>query len=228
MSGDVDISVIGALLADPARSGILLELLGGEPLAASELARRAGVSPSGASNHLRKLLEAGLVEVQVFGRNRLYRLGSAEVAAALEAIGRIAPQTRAQTLRAVEKRRALERARTCYDHLAGRLGVELTSRFVTLRLLREADGSYLLTRRGASWFDEMLGIDSETVRMSRRRFAYACPDLTERQPHLAGALGAAVATAFVERAFVRRLPGNRALRITEHGAAFLGPLGIHV
>jgi DNA-binding transcriptional ArsR family regulator len=226
MPGDVDIAAIGTLLADPARAMILTELLGGEPLAAGELARRAAVSPSGASNHLRKLLASGLVDVHTFGRSRVYRLGSPEVAAALEALGRIAPETRARTLRAVERRRALEQARTCYDHLAGKLGVALADCFVAERILRQTGGAYAVTARGEQWFAETLDIDIERLRRSQRRMAFACIDLTDRRPHLAGALGAAVAGAFLDRGLVARVGGSRALRVTDAGRSRLQALGV--
>jgi DNA-binding transcriptional ArsR family regulator len=226
MAGDVDIAAIGALLADPSRAAMLMELLGGEPLAATELARRAGISPSGASNHLRKLRELGLVDLHVFGRRHLYRLGSPDVAAALEALGRIAPQTRAQTLRAVTKRHALERARSCYDHLAGRLGVDLATQLVELRVLCQNSGAYSVTERGARWFRNVLDIETDELRATRRRFAYECPDLTEARPHVGGALGAAVAVAFLDRSLVRRASGNRALHITERGSTFLASIGV--
>lgn len=227
MPGDVDLSTVGALLADPARAAMLSELLGGEPLPAGELARRAELSPSGASNHLKRLLEGGLVRAEADGRRRLYRLAGADVAAALEALGRIAAPPRVRSLRGAHKHAALRDARTCYDHLAGRVGVGVTERLVRLRLLQDADASYLVTRRGEAWFHE-LGVDVDEVRASRRGFAPRCLDLTERRPHLAGALGAALADAVKQRGFVRPRPGSRALRLTDAGSAFFADLGVEL
>ena len=225
MSGDVDLAATGALLADPARARILIALLGGEQLPAGELATRAGISASGASNHLAKLLRGGLVDVRVSGRRRLYRLGAPEVAAALEALGRIAQPTEARSLRAAEQGRALERARTCYDHLAGRLGVLVTDRLVARRFLRERDGSYTVTAAGRRWFAETLGIDTDALD-GRRRLAFACQDLTERRAHLAGSLGAALAESLLRERLLERVPGGRSLRATPAGTAWLGDFGV--
>jgi DNA-binding transcriptional ArsR family regulator len=116
---NADIAAVGALLADDARATMVLTLLGGEALAAGELARRAGVSPSGASAHLRRLREGGLVTQQSVGRHRYFRLASPELAEALESLARVAPVRPATGFCEVERTRALKRARTCYDHLAG-------------------------------------------------------------------------------------------------------------
>ncbi len=226
MAGTVDIAAVGTLLADRARAGILAELLGGEPLPAGELARRAGVSPSGASNHLRRLLDGGLVVARSEGRRRVYRLAGEDVAAALEALGRLAPERPPAGLRAANAREAFGRARTCYDHLAGRLGVGLTRTLLRRRVLRAADGGFAVTPRGAAWLGEELGIDVAAARDSRRAFALRCLDLTEREPHLAGALGAAVASAFLARDLARRAPHDRSLRLTQAGERWLADLGV--
>lgn len=160
MCADIDIAAVGMLLADRSRAEILLELLGGEPLPAGELARRVGISPSGASNHLKKLLSADLVEVHTLGRQRVYRLGDREVAEALEALGRIAPRSTEQTLRACQKRQALERARSCYDHVAGRLGVALADRLLGPPPLT---GSHTLTAGGERWLIDFLSIDTRAL-----------------------------------------------------------------
>jgi len=229
MLGDVDLAATGALLADPARARILVALLGGEHLPAGELARRAGISASGASNHLAKLLRAGLVDVRVSGRRRLYRLGAPEVAAALEALGRIAPPTRARTLRAAEQRRALERARTCYDHLAGRLGVSIMQALIAEGAVTGGDGlhhvdgedrlsapgrdvDYRLSRAGAARL-ERLGIEAAADRPLRY-----CVDWTEQAHHLSGPLGRALADRLLELGWLRRADRGRAVHVTDAGA----------
>lgn len=205
---------------------MLTELLGGQPLAAGELARRAGISSSGASNHLKQLLEGGLVTATASGRSRVYRLASAEVADALEALGRVAPPRKVRGLKDAQRYEAIAEARTCYDHLAGRLGVQLTRSLVTRRHLEEADGSFVVSRRGERWFARELAIDIDALRRAPRAFALQCLDLTERQPHLAGALGAALARVFLERRYARRLPGTRALGLTPDGIAWLEARGV--
>jgi DNA-binding transcriptional ArsR family regulator len=225
VNGDVDLARLGAILADRTRASILTELLGGAPLPSGELARRASASPSAASNHLRRLLDEGLVEVVVDGRRRLYRLAGGEVAAALEALARIAPAKRVTSLRTGRRYEAIRDARTCYDHLAGRLGVGLADRLVATGVLRRTDSAFEVTRRGAAWLEE-LGVDVEQTRRARRLFSPFCLDLTERRPHLAGALGAAVASAVAERGFVTRVAGSRALRLTDDGRRFFTRLGV--
>ena len=195
-------------------------LLGGEPTSAGELARIAGVSRSGASAHLRKLREGGLVSEEVVGRTRLFRLASAEVAEALEALASVAPPRKPSGLRQSEAGRALKRGRTCYDHLAGELGVAVTEALVERRILRLADESFSLTKDGTAWFRD-LGVDVAAAYATRRSFARACLDWSERRPHLAGALGAALAAAFFAHGWVRRRPGGRAIAVTRTGEEWL-------
>jgi DNA-binding transcriptional ArsR family regulator len=215
-----DIASLGALLADDARSSMLLALLGGDAISAGELARVAGVSPSGASAHLRRLREGGLVVDEVRGRNRFFRLATPELADALEALARVAPPRAPGDLRAAEVGRALKRARTCYDHLAGELGVAVTEALVEQGLLARGDTVYSVTPQGRSWLAE-LGIDVVELEQKRRSFARACLDWSERRPHLAGSLGAAVAATFFSRGWARRLPGTRAIRLTPAGESEL-------
>jgi DNA-binding transcriptional ArsR family regulator len=222
---DIDLAAVGMLLADRARADILLELLGGEPLPAGELARRVGISPSGASNHLKKLLSAALVEVHAFGRQRVYRLADREVAEALEALGRIAPGSTQQTLRASQKRQALERARSCYDHLAGRLGVALADRLLGPPPL---GGSSTLTADGEQWLLDILNIDTRTLATLPGPIAIPCDDITEGRPHLGGPLGAAVSDALLKRGFVQRRRDSRALRVTRSGFEALAALGVAI
>lgn len=220
MPADVDIAAVGSALADDSRAAMLLALLGGEALAAGELARIAGRSPSGASGHLRTLRAAGLVSVERDGRNRLFRLAGPEVADALETLARIAPPKRPRTLRQSEAARALKQARTCYDHLAGELGVALTEALVQRRLLVHEAGSFQVTDEGSCWLRDM-GIQLDALEGQRRSLTRACLDWTERRPHLAGALGAALADLFFARDWVRRLPGGRSIRLTASGRDWL-------
>lgn len=199
---------------------MLLSLLGGEAIPAGELARRAGVSPSGASAHLRRLREGGLIMQESVGRHRYFRLASRDLAEALESLARVAPARVASSFRESEGTRALKHARTCYDHLAGELGVAVTDALVERRMLARTDDTFTVTGKGSRWLTS-LGIDLDAVAGSRRSFARACLDWSERRPHLAGSLGAAVAEVFFARKWIRRLPGGRAVAVTPDGRAWL-------
>jgi DNA-binding transcriptional ArsR family regulator len=220
VNGQADIAAIGALLADDARASMVLTLLGGEAIPAGELARRAGVSPSGASAHLRRLREGGLITQESVGRHRYFRLASPELAEALESLARVAPIRPASSFRESEGTRALKHARTCYDHLAGELGVAVADSLVQRGVLIRTDEAFTVTATGTRWFTA-LGIDLGAVAESRRGFARACLDWSERRPHLAGSLGAAFADVFFARKWIRRLPGGRAVAVTPAGRTWL-------
>jgi DNA-binding transcriptional ArsR family regulator len=199
---DTDFAPAASLIADPTRAAILRALLPGRPLAAGELARLAGVSAATASFHLAKLLEGGMVVVAAQGRHRYYHLAGHEVAAALEALGLISPSLPVRTLRQSREAAALAEARTCYDHLAGRAGVELLDAMLHRRLLEErpsrraddydsAETRFEVTGAGAGTLGSF-GLDVGAIRRSRRRFAGTCIDWTQRRGHLNGALAAAI------------------------------------
>jgi DNA-binding transcriptional ArsR family regulator len=210
---EVDIAPVAALMADRARAAMLTALLDGRPLAAGELARTAGVSAPTASAHLGRLLDGGLVTVISQGRHRYYRLAGAEIAEALEALGRISPAIEVRSLRQSRQAQRLRRARTCYDHLAGEIGVALYGALIGGGLI-EVD-PYGVTGKGEARFAD-LGIDVGALRKARRRFAGECLDWTERRPHLNGALGAALLDRFLELRWVERGSG-RELRVSEAG-----------
>jgi DNA-binding transcriptional ArsR family regulator len=190
----------------------LASLAGGRALPAGELARRAGVHPATASAHLRRLTEGGLIRVRVQGRHRYHEIVNPEVAAVLEAIAQIAPPAPIRSLRQHRTALALGEARTCYDHLAGRRGVQLRDRLLATGAIRRLDDrDHELTDRGQFLLDE-LGIDLASLRTSRRVFARSCIDWTDRRVHLAGALSAAITRVFLDRGWLTRGPG-RTLRI---------------
>src|SRR5262245_40277459 len=199
---------------------MLLALLTRESLSAGELARRVGLSASGASNHLRRLESSGLITVERAGRNRYIRLADATVAEALEELARIAAPPKVRDLRQAEAARALHRARTCYDHLAGKLGVSLTQALLEREILVAESDRFDLTCRGEAWLARH-AIDVSALQQGRRSFARACLDWTERQPHLAGSLGAALTTLFFNRRWITRRPASRAVHITAAGASWL-------
>jgi DNA-binding transcriptional ArsR family regulator len=217
MLADADLAKVAALIGDPHRAGFLLALAGGGECSAGELARRTGASTSLASGHLAKLREGGLVEAERRGRNRYYRLAGAEVAEAIEGLLAIAPQRPAASLRESTRGEAIRTARTCYDHFAGGLGVRLTAALERERVLRPAGDGWSLTPAGRERL-ERLGVDIDGLESARRTMIRSCLDWTERRPHLAGGLGAALAERILELGWVTRLPGTRAVLVTPDGA----------
>jgi DNA-binding transcriptional ArsR family regulator len=177
------------LMGEPTRAAMLVSLLDGCARTASELAAYAEVSPQVASNHLAKLLEGHLLTLETQGRHRYYRLASPEVARALEALAAISRPSKHHVLSKVP--RELQFARTCYDHLAGHLGVAVTAGLLGQKYLVEKSSDYGLTLAGEQWFADF-GIDVCVLKASRRSLARRCLDWSERRPHLAGALGAAL------------------------------------
>jgi DNA-binding transcriptional ArsR family regulator len=228
---ETDIALAAALIADPTRAAILRALLPDRPLAAGELARLAGVSAATASFHLAKLLEGRMIKVARQGRHRYYRLAGHQVAAALEALGLISPPLPVRTLRQSREAAALAEARTCYDHLAGRAGVELLASMLRLGLLaREkpqssfrTDGDdtaatrFEVTGAGARTLGSF-GIDVTEIGRSRRNFAGECIDWTQRRGHLNGALAAAITARLFELGWIERAQRRRSVRITPAGA----------
>jgi DNA-binding transcriptional ArsR family regulator len=227
MLADADLSAVADLMTAH-RGTMLLALLGGRPLTAGELAGRAGISASLASSHLSKLLDGGLVTVTQSGRERHYRLAGPHVAEVMEAMLTIAPGRAAATLRESARGEALRGARTCYDHLAGALGVALTESLASHHVIEPGDGAYSLTASGERRLAS-LGIDAAALREERRAFARPCLDWTVRRPHLAGSLGAAIARHALGQTWLRPLPGTRALRVTDQGRrGFLEEFGLNL
>jgi DNA-binding transcriptional ArsR family regulator len=210
---EADISSLAALISDPARGRILIALLDGRSLPATELARRAGITCQTASSHLAKLTEGRLLKVIPQGRHRYYRIANAQVADLLESMARFAPRKEADH---PGPKSPIQIARTCYNHLAGSLGVRLTEAIVNRGFLREVGRDYQLTGKGAEWFAD-LTIDTNSLRKSGRVFARQCLDWSERRNHLAGALGSALADQLFERGWIEHLQGTRAVQITEDG-----------
>jgi DNA-binding transcriptional ArsR family regulator len=220
MMAEADIAAVGALIGDRARGAMLLALIGGGDVSAGELARVGGVTPSGATAHLRRLRDGGLVTDQAVGRQRVFRLAGPEIAEALQALALVAPPLPARGLRESAAAEALKRARTCYDHLAGELGVGVADALVERNVLACGNGHFSVTGAGRSWLGD-LGLDLDALERKPRSLARSCVDWTERRPHLAGSLGAGIATTFLARGWVRRQPGGRALTVTAAGAEWL-------
>ncbi len=227
---DVAVSRIAAAMGEPARVRILYSLLDGHARTSTELATVAGVSPSTASVHLGRLKMEHLVNVLVNGKHRYYSLAGPNVATALEGlsvlvgchVGKFEPSTPS----------SLRAARTCYDHIAGTMGVLLHNRFKALGWLSgeptASDNEYDLTPTGMRAL-EGLGIDLAAGRSLRRRFAFACLDWSERQPHIGGALGAALLKTALKRKWVSPDLDSRALRVTSFGRReVLGRFGLRL
>jgi DNA-binding transcriptional ArsR family regulator len=232
MPGDADVAAVAALIGEPARAAVLGALADGRALAATTLAAEAGVSPSTLSAHLARLVDGGLIRVEPSGRHRYFRLAGPEVADAVEALARLAPPQPIRSLRQDTHSAAIRQGRTCYDHLAGRLGVALTDALVREEVVRveSADAGArdpVLGAGRARRFDltdsgrarlEQLGVVLE--RSGRRPLVRYCVDWSEQRPHVAGVLGAALLELLVARRWVAH-GERRVVRITESGRAAL-------
>ena len=213
------LSEIGALVGDPGRANMLSALIDGRALTATELAWTAGVAPATASGHLTKLVAGGLLAVARQGRHRYFRLASVEVAHMLETMMVIAnrDEPRDAPRRATPRiDPALREARTCYDHLAGRLGVGITDAMVSRGLIRLGEEAGAVTASGTAWL-AAFGVPVEQAGRSRRLFCRPCLDWSERRPHLAGRLGAARCRRCEELGWIARARDGRAVHVTEAG-----------
>ena len=222
MASNARFAEVASLAGDPARAGMLHALMDGRALTASELARVAGVSPQTASGHLARLTAAGLVQVAQQGRHRYHRLATPAVAQMIESIMQVASGVEAMRPAPATGPRdaALRAARTCYDHLAGRLGVALADALVTGGHVELADDAGLVTDNGIALF-ERIGIDVASLiprgGKSTRVLCRPCLDWSERRPHLAGAVGAALCARSFDEGWIRRIAGTRAITVTPKG-----------
>jgi DNA-binding transcriptional ArsR family regulator len=217
------VAEVGSLVGEPARAAILLALMDGQALTASELARCAGVTPQTASSHLSRLVAARLLKVEKQGRHRYHRLATPEIAKMLEGIMQIASSDGSVPRKIVVGPRddALRKARTCYDHFAGRLGVSITEALEAKGVIEFGDDSGVVTSNGLTYL-ERIGIDlASPGARSTRPFCRPCLDWSERRPHVAGRLGKAICGHFFDRKLVRRLSGTRAIELTPNGRTAL-------
>ncbi|MGH2516926.1 MAG: ArsR/SmtB family transcription factor [Ktedonobacterales bacterium] len=211
---------VAALIGEPARATILLALFGGEARPATDLAYRCRLTPQTVSAHLAKLVEGGLLAVERSGRHKYYRLASPEVGHALEALNVLAPRRPVRSLGQSEETKALCFARTCYDHLAGAVGVDMADALVSHGYAELSDGHFHVTPAGTIWLMR-IGIDTANLAYGRRAFAPQCLDWSERRHHMAGALGAALTARLFDLGWITRLPTSRAVRLTRSGQAGL-------
>jgi len=211
---------IGALIGDPGRASMLDALMDGRSLTARELAGQAGIAPQTASGHLARLLDAGLILMEPRGRHRYHRLASADVARLLETVAQFASRPSGGTARAAVRTgprdEALRTARTCYDHFAGRLGVGIADALVD-RGCVELDGDGGTVTEAGQVFLHGFGAAPAPGKRPKRLFCRPCLDWSERRPHLAGAVGIAIACRCFELGWVRKVDGSRAVAITPAG-----------
>lgn len=216
MKYDLDVAAVARLIGNPARATMLDLLLDGRAHSAGELATEARVAPSTASSHLAALVDGALVTAERVGRQQLYRIADPRVARAMEALAILAPNREIRSLRQAISDGHLRSGRTCYDHLAGQLGVAVTDALIAERILRPRGSTFAITRSGEVRL-AALGVDVAGARKRRRGYALACLDWSERRPHLAGALGAALCDRLLSLGWISRRTGGRGVVVTNEG-----------
>ncbi len=232
MDDALNIPRVASLLADPARATMLWTLIDGTMRPAGELAFAANVSPQSASAHLGKLVDGGLLLCQSQGRHRYFRIASTDAAHLIESLASFGASIRPRVPPHPSLARAMPKqflqARTCYDHLAGELAVQILLAMLKAKWLSSAGQEFEVTQRGREKL-AALGIDVSQAYAERRVFARGCVDLTQRRPHLAGALGAALLDLYVRERWIQRSPRSRLVSITPKGhAAFRRILGVSI
>jgi DNA-binding transcriptional ArsR family regulator len=205
-----------ALICEPTRAKMLWNLLDGRAYTASELAVVANVSPTAASNHLAKLLEAELVKVETQGRHRYFSFSKPEVAYAVESLATLASDKDTGSKK-VETQEGIKYCRTCYDHLAGLVGVRVTEALEDKKIISKSDGQYIISKNGWNWLKDF-GISAEKLTNKRRPVTRQCLDWSERRPHLAGQLGALLLERMLERKWFRKIKFSRELLVTPKGS----------
>ncbi|HTT83189.1 MAG TPA: winged helix-turn-helix domain-containing protein, partial [Rhizomicrobium sp.] len=213
MKDGPSIAPVAALAGDPARANMLAALSGGMALTASELAAEAGITLQTTSSHLAKLAAAGLISATRQGRHRYFRLADNDVAQMIEAIMNVAARTGQMRTRPGPRDPALRRARICYDHLAGEMGVSLLDTLLHANCIAREHDDLTLTKSGADFMDGFC-IDIDRLSAERRPLCRACLDWSMRRHHLGGALGAALLKRFQELQWITRIGESRALRFT--------------
>lgn len=216
---------ISGLICEPARARMLWNLLDGRAYTATELAVASDLSATSASNHLSKLLEAAVVKVEHQGKHRYYSFASADVAYAVESLANLAGR---KTTVENEVESGIKYCRTCYDHLAGLVGVRMLEGMEKNGFLVEPDANYNVTEQGWKWLAEF-GIDRDEISSVRRPLTRQCLDWSERRPHLAGHLGARLLDKMLERKWFRKIDFSRELEVLPKGRREMGEmLGMNV
>ncbi len=217
-----NVAKIASLVGDKARASMLLALMEGQALTAGELAIRANISAQTASNHLQKLIKGNLITCEPAGRHRYYKLASKQVAHILESLGILAePSAKKRPPRHDKLDKDICFARTCYDHLAGKLAVRVVKALIAKSFLLKKENTYTVTKKGKDFF-RTLNIDTDALMKKRRQFSKPCLDWTEREHHIAGSLGSAILNYFIKnRLIIRSRHKSRVVILTTKGRAWL-------
>jgi DNA-binding transcriptional ArsR family regulator len=211
-----DIAPIAALIGDPGRANMLIALMAGKALTASELASEAGVTPQTASSHLAKLERAGLVRQRKQGRHRYFALATADVATVIEGLMGLSENRGTRRTRTGPRDAAMRKARVCYNHLAGEMGTRLFDHLIDHAFLSDQEGDLTLTNAGEVFFGRF-GVDVAALSKGRAPLCRACLDWSERRSHLAGSLGRAVLTRIEMLGWARQDPNSRAILFSRKG-----------
>lgn len=207
---------IASLIGDPTRASIMWTLLDGKALTATELAIVADTSPQNISMHLTKLVQADLLCVESQGRHRYYKFSRKEIAYAIEAMVNLIPHATALKNINTENIPAIKHCRTCYDHLAGKVGVAVTDSLLQQKIIIDLNNVFELSKKGENWFADF-GIDVTGLKEQRRSFLRPCLDWSERRQHISGSLAAALLDKMLIADWIRRAKNSRAIIITSKG-----------
>lgn len=205
-----------ALIGDATRAAIMWTLLDGRAFTATELSIAANTSPQNISMHLGKLLDADLLCVEKQGRHKYYRFSSKEVAYVVEAMANLIPKSVISSKKKTEKYPPIKYCRTCYDHLAGKIGVALTDSLLEQKIIIEGNNTFVISSEGEKWFSDF-GINIEEARKQKRIFLKPCLDWSERRNHIAGSVGTLLLNKMLEQDWIRRTADSRAVIITGKG-----------
>ena len=223
MNFEKEYTYIASLLGDKARSLMLWSLLDGKAYTATELAAFADISRQSASNHLTKLINAQLLIVEIQGRHRYFRLANNRIATAIESMASLIPQNQINSKKNISKYNKLFYARTCYDHLAGELGVKITNALIKQGILIGSKKEFIVTPKGEKWFNK-IGINLNELKKKKRSFARKCLDWTERKHHLAGSLGASLLEYMLKNDWLRKKQFTREVYLTSIGKQALNDM----
>jgi DNA-binding transcriptional ArsR family regulator len=216
MNFDPLVSEVASLISEQSRSTILLTLLDGRKYTVSELALSSKITPQTASFHLSKMIDKGIIKSEKIGRHKYLSIATSEVASILETFLTLTEERKPNSFREVSRLKEIHFARTCYDHLAGRLGVELTNSLLGNNYIHDSGENFELTSIGEDFFNS-IGINLTPFKRKRRAFTCKCLDWSERKFHLAGALGNSILLYTLEAEWVERIPSTRALKLTNKG-----------